>query len=427
MCGIVGVVGKIDKTARAVFEQLLIVDSVRGADSTGFVTVKGKDVDFFKINGDPYFAKESKGYDRTLLKPSTVLIGHNRYATTGKVNRANAHPFDFPTCIGVHNGTLTNKYELLDGNKFEVDSEALYHNIDVRGVDDAVGSATGAWSLVWWDKTDDTINFLRNNERPMTYCLSEDGKTMYFASEGLMLHWILARNGVKHQAIVQTDVNKLYTIKVNNETEFVAKELNIPAIREVKGAPPKVHLPLYSGSAYQGNANTVVDITRYSSFLNVEVEFIPSRVIVVDGLTYVEGEVWQGKQALNALVEVNNDRAKAAWLLDDDEETGFLSFRGRVRAVRALNKEQYLLIPIHSVRGSVLIKKPASTANKGIAYPGYLGKALTMVQWRDLTEVGCECCGAVPLESETHDLEWTSLSTFKCKMCSDVRAERFNA
>lgn len=427
MCGIVGVVGKIDKAAKAAFEQLLIVDSVRGADSTGFITAKGKDVDFFKINGDPYFAKDSKGFDRTLVKATNVLIGHNRYATTGKVNRANAHPFDFPTCIGVHNGTLTNKYELLDGNKFEVDSEALYHNIDVRGVDAAIGSATGAWSLVWWDKVNQTVNFLRNDQRPMTLCLSEDNKTMYFASEGRMLQWILSRNGIKHKQIYSTDVDKLYTLKVNDESEFMAKDLEIPVIREVKGAPPKVYLPASSGNVYHAKSDNVVNLTRYSNFLNMEVEFTPSRVKVIDGFHYVTGEVWQGATVLNVLVEVNTDKAKADWLLDDDEETGFLSFKGRVRAVRTVDSVQYLVIPVYSVRGSVLLKKQPSTVNKGIQYPGYLGMGLTMIQWRDLTEAGCECCGAVPLEKETHDLEWTSFSTFKCKMCSNVRAERFNA
>ena len=79
-----------------VLRTLLILDSLRGEDSTGIASIKkvGGDVIVAKSLGDPYQLFDSKSFDRALKASSKAIIGHNRYATTGAILTKNAHPFD---------------------------------------------------------------------------------------------------------------------------------------------------------------------------------------------------------------------------------------------------------------------------------------------------------------------------------------------
>lgn len=419
MCGIVGVVGKISKVERSVFDQLLIVDSLRGSDSTGFATIKGAEVDVFKIAGDPYFAKENKAYDRALIKPTNVLIGHNRYATTGKVNRQNAHPFEFPTVVGVHNGTLTNKYQLPDGYMFEVDSEALYNAIDTIGTKAAVGKAQGAWSLVWYNKVNKTLHLLRNEERPMSFCYSEDKKTLFFASEAHMLLWILHRNGVKHTPIQLTNVDKLLTMPVKEEFEGAATPLADFEVEEVKGAP-KVFYQAPQANA-GGSTGAVVSIASINKFLNTTVQFYTDGGLNIDTEHYIKGETWYGQKQYSVLIPTQRDANFCDMLLDDNEDTGYLTFTGIVRSVRSHFGEQYLVIDKASVKGLEKLKKQTASTSKtarGVKYPGYKGESLTRIQWRDLTAYGCASCGEFPQEHEAKRLQWVDRFNFHCQRCT---------
>lgn len=221
MCGIVGVVGDISKKEEDIFRDLLVVDSLRGLDSTGVggANINLPEVNLVKSVGTPYDLFESVRWKDFFHRKQHILIGHNRSATTGKVTRGNAHPFEFDKLFGVHNGTLRNKYQLPDGHKYDTDSEALYSNINRLGIVEGIKPAEGAWSLVWYDKEKKTVNFLRNKERPMWFTFVENGKVMFFASESWMLSGILGRHGQKHGEIYLTkeDTHICYDIPKFNE------------------------------------------------------------------------------------------------------------------------------------------------------------------------------------------------------------------
>lgn len=199
MCGIVGVVGPITFTEEKIFNQLLVMDSLRGTDSTGIAVIpRVGEVKIAKELGDPYLLFDTKRHTKAMAGSQRAIIGHNRYATIGKVSNQNAHPFEFEKLVGVHNGTLTSKWKLEDANDFTVDSENLYHHINKKGLKDALTCMSGAWALVWWDKANESINFLRNKERPLFWSMTEDQKFMYWASESWMIEAALGRNNVKH-------------------------------------------------------------------------------------------------------------------------------------------------------------------------------------------------------------------------------------
>lgn len=195
MCGIYGIAGALGFRDDKTMQRLLLHGIFRGIDATGLAAVRGNgDVLHDKINSHPLDLFVRPAFKKALNgNESQLYIGHNRLATRGENTSANAHPFEFDTLIGVHNGTLESrcKYRLEKelGIKHPVDSYILYAAIDKFGVKDAMslvekGSSqdAGAWSLVWYDKTDHTLNMLRNEWRPMWYGYEDTFKRMFFGS-----------------------------------------------------------------------------------------------------------------------------------------------------------------------------------------------------------------------------------------------------
>ena len=206
MCGIVGFITEQEKIGEAdrgkFLKQALIVDSLRGMDSTGVFAV-GHEPEF--EDGTPWWYKQlgtgaefvtSKDYWETLydLEKYRCVVGHNRAATMGSVSADNAHPFQEGPITLVHNGTLRSTYMLPNPMAglpdVDVDSHAICYNLAHNTVEDVVSKLYGAFALVWHDARDDSINVVRNSERPLNFGLGQNGKTLFFMSEGSMLHML---------------------------------------------------------------------------------------------------------------------------------------------------------------------------------------------------------------------------------------------
>lgn len=139
-----------------------------------------------KRTGSPFNLFHTKDYDELKRGFSKLLLGHNRYATQGKIDELNAHPFLCGHIVGAHNGTL-DWHADIKPKAGGTDSEAIFQHIADHGVEATLPKLSGAWCLVWYDLKDKTLNMIRNEKRPMSYVYSKDRKTIIWASEERML------------------------------------------------------------------------------------------------------------------------------------------------------------------------------------------------------------------------------------------------
>lgn len=241
MCGHVGMAGDVYSADLEIFRQLLWVDALRGFHGTGAAVVSssGK-VTVTKVQGSTMRLFCEADFHKSLSCTDRVFIGHNRHATVGGHEPSNSHPFEFSHVVGAHNGTLNgrSKNKLHDFDQFGTDSEALYHNINEFGVEEVIPEIEGAWALVWYNKAEHSLNFIRNNQRPLHYCFNEKGTMIYWASEAWMLKGIIEKNNVK------IGDSGVLSLKPDTWVRFEVprgnKAFTLPDVTELKGyvSPP---------------------------------------------------------------------------------------------------------------------------------------------------------------------------------------------
>ena len=113
MCGIVSYIGNQD--AKEVLLKGLEKLEYRGYDSAGIAVMSEDGVQVFKEKGRIADLREIVDYDL----PSTIGIGHTRWATHGVPSQLNAHPHKSVSgrFTLVHNGVIEND-ELLTAGIF---------------------------------------------------------------------------------------------------------------------------------------------------------------------------------------------------------------------------------------------------------------------------------------------------------------------
>ena len=225
MCGIVGVItaamnGFAHDELQA-FKDLLVVDTLRGYDSTGVFGVSNRgNVGILKaaITG-PQFVNttEYDNFTKDLYREGQFLVGHNRFATRGSVSDKNAHPFWVDDKIVlVQNGTYKGSHK--HHKDTEVDTEAIAHVISENAdVEKALKKINAAYALVWYNTENHTLHMIRNSERPLYHVDTKAGAVM-FASEMEFLMLAASRNniGLKElPSLIEEDT--LYTYELDKE------------------------------------------------------------------------------------------------------------------------------------------------------------------------------------------------------------------
>lgn len=242
-------------------KRMLQLDTIRGPHSTGlFGATTGGMCNTFKKMGTPFEVAEHRGWDNFWRDNHNVVIGHNRWATQGAVNNINAHPFTFDTIHGVHNGTLRNQRLLDDSNDFEVDSENIYYHMARNGVADTVAKLNGAYVLVWYDSADNTLNMVRNKERPLFFCYSENRKSIFWASERWMLTVAADHAKVKLGAILELKIDTLMSITIKPHGIHKCEPIKPDDVRIRVMVPYEMPVVVNNVKKYLPNPSNVVKL-----------------------------------------------------------------------------------------------------------------------------------------------------------------------
>ena len=118
-----------------------------------------------------------------------AAIFHTRAASTGEVNKENAHPFTFPTqmggrLIGTHNGVISNHRQLATkyGRKFPVDTMHAFANIaEGKPTKEIDGWGALAWLIEHPKHT--FMCWVRFNMQDLHFALLGEEYGVYYASE----------------------------------------------------------------------------------------------------------------------------------------------------------------------------------------------------------------------------------------------------
>lgn len=235
MCGLVGIFAQNDKIISPdgvkAFRYLLHLDVLRGDHSTGICGVKDGVASVLKHVGPPEKTKTFVGNsifnEHGFANGHSLLLGHNRYATKGKVDVANAHPFTTQNgkVVGAHNGTVNARAlgRIDKDNPFGTDSEFIYNSISERGLKETIKHLHGGtYALTWYDTEEKSFNILRNSERPLW--LAKSGDAYIYASEKWMIEMAASRAGIQIEDPTSVPINRHYKY-VLGETGHTSEEV----------------------------------------------------------------------------------------------------------------------------------------------------------------------------------------------------------
>jgi hypothetical protein len=178
MCGIFGAIGTNWNLGNV--KALAWANRERGTDSIGFFDSTGK---MIKTAADPSEALRKENVTNWLRdslngnekrEKAWFIAGHTRYATRGKVNRQNSHPFRYGNIIGAHNGMIDAP------TGYVVDSQMLFDTLNKAKGDyqTAWGEITGYWGVSWFDGES---FYLQVHNGDLSIACDENG-TYYYSS-----------------------------------------------------------------------------------------------------------------------------------------------------------------------------------------------------------------------------------------------------
>ena len=443
MCGLSGLAGNLTTREDDIMKQLLLFSSVRGEDSTGLAGVpiyKNAEIKLAKKVGNVYNLFDSKSFDRIFTGFNCCYIGHNRSKTVGEVKESNAHPFIVDHIVGCHNGTLDtyNKNILDPSREFGTDSEAIISSIAKIGIDETIAKIekTQAWALTWYDAKQHTINFLRNDKRPLIFCYLNKKQTLAWSSEVMLLMAAITRKGLSpDDKYWEFPENVLYSFEI----PATNKEFDKPVKRTIEAK--KTYTYQQSQNSYTSTYNSGVGSNRFPI-----IGTNPPLEAVKRGLNIIEAAENRLKSSSNVVTMTAVDVYRKKKL----DESGLQPSDSKVKKIfsskdlivyRYPNGEWYSLtynkdnptspwlasmskncpdnVPysVLDINSRHEFKHIGRKKNKRICYAGFNGHLLDKNEFENYMTEGCADCGRVPewgnkvvFISKQHD--------FLCEYCA---------
>lgn len=237
MCGIVGYLTGMKNgftmKETAMLNDMLYMDALRGWDATGIMYgVKSGSVQVYKAaQPSPLFlaTKEWDSASSEITSQGRWAFGHNRAATRGSKSDENAHPFVVDNkIILLQNGTYNGSHHQLTTQHYEVDSHACAKVIaDSATVEEALNKIDAAYAFVWWNHEEETLNIIRNSERPLYIGYTKSGGIAFSSEPGIMIA-AANRNSIEFKSEpYMLAEHQLCTYKFGHEIEETYAKLDI--------------------------------------------------------------------------------------------------------------------------------------------------------------------------------------------------------
>lgn len=460
MCGLAGVAGWITAADEKAFQNLMLFSQVRGIDSTGIGAVLRQTDHEIRVIKDTVTSTDLMYYDnrvdKLFTKPLNVLIGHCRAATKGRVVKKNAHPFLVGKILGAHNGTLSYATQAIHKKvqDTDTDSEGLFVSIDQLGPKAAIEGmeSSDAYALSWYNSDDHTISLCHNNLRPLVYALGEAGKTIYWASEAVLLGAALIRNDVKINTtvgIAEVPINHVFTWEVPADFQSTLKEpISVKAEPQRKAAYTGYNRMFNQGGGndtgapfdHGGKATTagtsVVPFKRPDDSLRFTRKTgNGSRVESVWGPNGYHSEKLLPNRPAKAPPTVTahqsvlyRDVVGGLHLLFD-KELGLFKTHRWDRTKQAWEVLRWgttpTIIPFNTLDTSArhefkTIKERINGVKTSVQYyKGFGGKLLNQKEFEGVVSNGCSCCGRAPVWGNKVNF-YDADDHFLCEYCSAV-------
>ena len=457
MCGLVGIIGNVSlsKFHLKFFIEALYADALRGMHSTGVTRIgMDKSVEHFKkaLPASDYL--DLKTTDEFLLRSSNpqALLGHNRHATRGKIIDRNAHPFHYGDITLMHNGSLTSMFGLPDQTKFDVDSEAIAYSVNKIGIEETVKILDGAFTLVYHDSSDNSVNIIRNEERPFTFGKLKNEKTLAFASEAQMLRWISGRTNNEMEKIYTLPIGKLMKIELSKSdiTNYTLTDMELKATEDWYGSYPRYNRGWRDKKKKEPQKNNIIAApdtkNRRQRRINVALKkagLSLGKTIEFCALEYKYYNSGKGKLGKNGIIEgvmigepwydilvhnVHEDK-----YIDGATYTGEISScctnkltnGAEVISVYVMN---ILQVPEKPIETQADDDSPPFEAgdtedkrddDNKLYLPGFRGALMSLKEFEYATKYGCcQCTGNLD-SKEAGDIHWVDNFTPMCPSCKD--------
>lgn len=417
MCGIVGVMtgerGHYGSPLAAFFKQALFADTFRGSDSTGIAMMDTNESLL------PYVYKKALpapdfiqlGLAIEAMKPLndwSIMLGHNRAATKGGVKDHTAHPFQIGNITLVHNGTVSNHKELVGGEDFVVDSEAITNAINEKGIEYVVKTIRGAFTLIWHDAEDNSLNIIRNDERPLSIGICSDSDSVLFASERGMLEWIAGRDKInlKLSKVFEPEIGVHHKYFVNKHKSWKTS----PILRKLD-----LVAPLPTRSAYTGYSIPMARLKELGLTDPKKVEF------EVVGFTPNSYNSQAKEGTLNCQIS-NGTKTLHVVSMNRVTEDQYNEI---------LDKGAYIIGDISSIYNNkgqpiVIINNQGWTVGRKKSgkeivtlVEGYNSEMITEDAFYDATKTGCSVCTQDLLPEDASSVIWLDRLTPMCEDCGE--------
>lgn len=413
MCGIVGAVDRSTSVLKSqdifkFFEQALFADTVRGKHGTGIMAIDNAgNLEYYKRGlAAPDFLELPKTKEILADKSNIFLVGHNRFATHGSHTCVNTHPFQHSHITLVHNGGISNFRSLVAPAKFEVDSEAIAYAFSIKDPKDVLEELEGAYSLVWYDSVTESLNFARNEERPMWFGTIKDSDSLIFGSEPTMLRWLANRNDI--------NVNKMTELEKGKWLQLPLSEKEGPTAT-VFTPKPKTVSTYYQG--YTGKRSTGVVVGISDNIENFKYSYV-TKEPEVEAIALN----WEAFNSNNSWGKINctakDGKLKLIVTSFNKEEAAPLLGKKIIVKVNSVTKEDIGYASFIRVKTE---KKQSHFIDSPTGVKWVLGpkqRYITNTEFTYLCQDGCKTCGKDIKAEDSVDLAWSGEDPI-CASCQE--------